>query len=176
MTTELLTKLNLRFNLTELKTFKYMNDNKFYKDNKNYIWQLFTGDNIELTKPNPETFTMIAELNNLNTRVYTVQPMVLYKENKTKVSPLFAENNRIMTERTNNIMTIVNRFNLTKLKSNIAGMMDFYKDNNNMVWMVDTNFNHTIPQFMKPAPTDYVRIANLNKLPSINYGIQDMVL
>ena len=170
------TDLIKQFNLTELKTFKYMNDNKFYKDNKNYIWQLFTGDNLELTKPNPETFTMIAELNNLNTRVYTVQPMVLYKEDKPKVSPLFAETNRVQIERTNNIMTIVNRFNLTKLKSNIAGMMDFYKDNNNMVWMVDTTFNHTIPQFMKPAPTDYVRIANLNKLTSINYGIQNMVL
>ena len=70
------TDLIKQFNLTELKTFKYMNDNKFYKDNKNYIWQMFTDNNIEITKPNPETFTMIAELNNLNSRVYTVQPMV----------------------------------------------------------------------------------------------------
>ena len=171
------TDLIKQFNLTELKTFKYMNDNLFYKDNKNYIWQLFSiNNNIEITKPNSETFTMIAELNNLNSRVYTVQPMVLYKENKTTISPLFAESNRIMTERTNNIMTIVNRYNLTKLRSNIAGMMDFYRDNTNMIWMVDTNFNHTIPQFIKPAPTDYTRIANLNKLDSINYGIQDMVL
>ena len=84
MTTELLERLNLRFNLTELKTLKNMNNNKFYKDNKNYIWQLYNNDNIELSKPNPETFTLIANLNNMNTAVYTVQPMILYKQPKLR--------------------------------------------------------------------------------------------
>jgi hypothetical protein len=112
----------------------------------------------------------------MNTRVYTVQPMVLYKETKNTVSPLFANNNNIMNERTNNIMTIVNRYNLTLLKSNIASPIDFYRDNNNMIWMVERNNMNPIPTFMKPAPTDYTRIANLNKLDSMTYGIQDMVL
>ena len=165
-----------QFNLVELKTLKNMNDNLFYKDNKNYIWQLFNNNGIEISKPNPETFTLIANLNNMNTRVYTVQPMVLYKETKNTVSPLFANNNNIINMRTNNIMTIVNRYNLTLLKSNIASPIDFYRDNNNMIWMVERNNMNPIPTFMKPAPTDYTRIANLNKLDSINYGIQDMVL
>ena len=176
MTTELLERLNLRFNLTELKTLKNMNDNKFYKDNKNYIWQLFNNDNIEITKPNPETFTLIANLNNMNTAVYTVQPMVLYRKPKITISPLFAEYNRLQTERLNAIYDIVSRYNLIKLKSNIASPMDFYRDSNNMIWMVLTNDNNSRVEFIKPPPTDYHRIAVLNNINSNVYSIQNMVL
>jgi hypothetical protein len=165
-----------QFNLVELKTLKNMNDNKFYKDNKNYIWQLFNNNMIELTKPNPETFTLIANLNNMNTAVYTVQPMILYKQPKVTVSPLFAEYNRVQTERTNKIIAIVNRYNLILLKSNIASPMNFYRDSNNMIWMVDTNYNNSNPSFIKPPPQDYHRIAVLNNINPSNYGIQNMVL
>lgn len=173
MTTELLE----RFNLTELKTLKNMNNNKFYKDNKNYIWQLYNNnDDIELSKPNPETFTLIANLNNMNTAVYTVQPMILYKQPKITVSPLFAEANRMQTERLNAISNIVTKYNLIKLKSNIAGPMDFYRDTNNMIWMVLTNDNNSRVEFIKPPPTDYHRIAVLNNINPSIYGIQNMVL
>lgn len=165
-----------QFNLVELKTVKNINTNKFYKDNRNYIWQLYDDRIIELSKPNPETFTMIANLNNMSTRIYTVQPMILYRENIQTVSPLFAEIDRVQSERTNAITTFVAQHNLTKLRSNIAGPFAFYRDNNNMIWVVNTTYNHVSPVFTKPAPTDYIKIAILNHINSSIYGIQKMVL